>query len=33
MHVIQILSANVECTPHDGDVTCSSCGTSYKQNR
>jgi len=25
-------SANVEYTPHDGDVNCSSCSASYKQN-
>jgi len=22
---------NVEYTPHDGDVTCSCCGASYRQ--
>jgi len=28
------LNANVEYTPHDGDgeVTCSGCGASYRQN-
>jgi len=28
---INTLSANVEYTPHDGDVTCSGCGASYRK--
>jgi len=32
LHVINPLSANVEYTPHDGDVTCSVCGASYREN-
>jgi len=28
--LIYPLSANVEYTPHDGVVTCSCCGASYK---
>jgi len=27
------LSADVEYTPHEGHVTCSRCGASYRQNR
>jgi len=27
-----LLSANVEYTPHDGDVTGSGCSASYRQN-
>jgi len=26
------LSANVGYSPHEGDVTCSRCGVSYRQN-
>jgi len=26
------LSANVEYTPHEGDLTCSHCGTSYRRS-
>jgi len=32
MWMINPLSANVEYTPHGGDVTCRGCGVSYKQN-
>jgi len=30
---IHPLSANVGFTPHEGDVTWSRCGSSYRQNR